>query len=232
MQQHIGKIHYKINECIPEEVEKLFWGSIYITSFLIIVRDRIIEWNSAIETHVRCMHRFHYKISSCISSDHRTPSLSLNMFNFTIEWKEKNWITRRKWGGGGKNWKMNIQMLQSSHYHHSRPLVQSCGDIETLLIKKYLQCRSSTKLISLASTSGVFIAWQVNIEFKSDLCTWGHINRFSVKSPVCCSTCSSTISPFTSHRTCGVGRPVINRNENCYWLESIGKLENSSMKFH
>lgn len=114
---------------------------------------------------------------------------------------------------------MNIQIFHPSHYPSLVAL--SRGDIVKLLIKIYLQCRSSTKLISLGSTSGVFIAWQVNIEFKSDLCTWGHINRFSVKSPVCCSTCSSTISPFTSHRTCGVGRPVINRNENCVWLGSI-----------
>lgn len=118
----------------------------------------------------------------------------------TIQWIEFRWVDEGE----------NIKKLKNEHNKMS-----SCGDIVKLLIKyrkkggKYLQCRSSTKLLSLASTSGVFIAWQVNIEFKSDLCTWGHINRFSVKSPVCCSTCSSTISPFTSHRTCGDGRPVI-----------------------
>jgi hypothetical protein len=35
-----------------------------------------------------------------------------------------------------------------------------------------------------------------------------------VTSPVCCSTCSSTISPLTSHRTWGGGRPAMTKRRD------------------
>lgn len=70
------------------------------------------------------------------------------------------------------------------------------------------QFMSKTKLVSLGSTSFVFKAWHVNIEFRSDLCTDGQSKRFSITSPELCSYWSSTCKPFMSHRTCGCGRPV------------------------
>ena len=73
--------------------------------------------------------------------------------------------------------------------------------------KIYLQCKSSTKLLSLGSTSIVFMAWQVKIELRSARDTAGHSSLFSITSPELCSTSSSTTRPFTNHRTFGVGRP-------------------------
>lgn len=69
------------------------------------------------------------------------------------------------------------------------------------------QFMSKTKLVSLGSTSLVFSAWHVNIEFKSDLWTDGHSRRFSITSPELCSVWSSTCKPFMSQRTSGDGRP-------------------------
>lgn len=70
------------------------------------------------------------------------------------------------------------------------------------------QFMSKTKLVSFGSTSFVFSAWHVKIEFKSDLCTDGHRRRFSITSPELCSYWSSTCKPFISQRTWGCGRPV------------------------
>lgn len=53
------------------------------------------------------------------------------------------------------------------------------------------------------------VAWHVNTELRSVLWIAGHIRRFSITSPEFCSYWSSTKSPFTSHRTSGCGRPII-----------------------
>lgn len=75
------------------------------------------------------------------------------------------------------------------------------------------QFMSKTKLVSLGCTSFVFRAWQVNMEFRSDLWTDGQSSRFSITSPELYSYWSSTCKPFMSQRTCGWGRPVKGERE-------------------
>lgn len=79
-------------------------------------------------------------------------------------------------------------------------------------LSKNLQWRSKMYVLSLESTSLVFLAWHVNAEFKSFLCTDGHKSRFSITSPELCSYTSSNKSPLWSHLTSGWGRPIKKKN--------------------
>lgn len=70
-----------------------------------------------------------------------------------------------------------------------------------------LHWRFSTTMASLGSVNFVLTAWHVNIASKCCLVTRGQTRRFSITSPALYSYWSSTMSPFTSHRTTGSGWP-------------------------
>lgn len=122
--------------------------------------------------------------------------------------------------GGGGGW-INVQNGDSEPQcaaGRGGKEAEGNGVVESLLAVD-LRCKSRTKLLSFGSTSSVFVAWQVKMEFRSERWIAGHSNRFSMTSPELCSYCSSTSMPLMSHLTDGCGRPAKERKGKARYLD-------------